>query len=348
MIVIILLIVLFLFATITYKNKKIGRNGFLLWSALILFFIYILKDNDFVPDVNTYQDYFENAYDIKYLFVYQDFEIGYVGVNLLVRFFTDNFYVFIILYSLILVYANIKTMQRYSVNVWLSVALYICSIFFSLFLLRQYLAIAICILSIPFILDRKPVPFILLTVLASLFHRSAMVWSMTYLIYIFPISKKGLCLILLVGVVGILSMELVIDKLLTVGGSLGSKIESYTTGDEIVYSWKNAAMSLSVLMFYLFALGKKLFRLEGAPKFFFLMYCIAFLLNVINMMGTSFSALYRLEPYFSFSLIYLIPHGILYVKKTEGKLFIAGFFMMLFFYSQHSAAMSQRGFQFLF
>ena len=57
--------------------------------------------------------------------------------------------------------------------------------------LRQAIAIGITALSFNFIKEKKPVQFILLVILASLFHKSAIVFLAMYPIYNIKLDKFG-------------------------------------------------------------------------------------------------------------------------------------------------------------
>ena len=57
--------------------------------------------------------------------------------------------------------------------------------------LRQAIAMGITALSFNFIKEKKPVQFILLVILASLFHKSAIVFLAMYPIYNIKLDKFG-------------------------------------------------------------------------------------------------------------------------------------------------------------
>lgn len=126
-------------------------------------------------------------------FLYQDNEhmgLGYkVFVNL-VRLFTSNYSLFLILFAII-TYATIaNTALKFSVNPLASICIYYCSMLGLLGCNRQLLACFICINSLYFIQKRKLLIFMLIVLLASLVHITAIIFLPAYFIFWNDSSKK--------------------------------------------------------------------------------------------------------------------------------------------------------------
>jgi hypothetical protein len=71
-----------------------------------------------------------------------------------------------------------------------SLFIYFCIRFADIAPVRQDLAVSFCLLSIAFINDKKIFPFLLLTLCASFFHKSAILWLISYYIYHKKFSAK--------------------------------------------------------------------------------------------------------------------------------------------------------------
>lgn len=337
-----ILVIIFFVSTGLYNQRKISRKSFALSMSVLLLIVYLFKDNNCLPDILVYQSFYELSYNpYEYLGLTYDFEYGYYLLNKGLHVISNNFYFFIAVYSLIVVGANMIAIERYSCNIWLSVVLYLCSCYFSLFILRQYLAIAICIFSIPYIINRKFLPFFCLTLLATLFHRSAIIWIVAYLISGYKLSKKSL--IAFFACVMLLSFFL--DKGIEWLGQFIPKVATYTTLDKVQYTWKNAVISFFVLGFYMLTIRGRVELLTGHEKFFFLLYCIAFAMEIINLKGTTFSGFYRLLPYFSYAKIFLIPEGIQRISCIQNKILVSLVFIFLYGLLQYNSLL--HGFKFL-
>lgn len=77
-----------------------------------------------------------------------------------------------------------STIKKYSVNVEFSLLIYICLFFLdSLGLIRQSLAVAIVLWGYTFLVEKKPVKFFLVIILASCFHYSAVSAFIIYPVY---------------------------------------------------------------------------------------------------------------------------------------------------------------------
>jgi hypothetical protein len=72
----------------------------------------------------------------------------------------------------------------------ISLFIYFCIRFADIAPVRQDLAISFCLLSIVFIDSKRIIPFLLLTLCAALFHKSSILWLISYPIYHAKISTK--------------------------------------------------------------------------------------------------------------------------------------------------------------
>ena len=120
------------------------------WVFLIL--IYLFKDNTRLPDMETYE--------MAFTYVEMgDFEQGYNILIEILNKISHSFWIFIIFYALFVTTVNIKLQKKYAIMPFFCLLLYVCNSFYSLFLVRQYIAMTICLLTIPYILKRKFIQF---------------------------------------------------------------------------------------------------------------------------------------------------------------------------------------------
>lgn len=98
-------------------------------------------------------------------------------------------------YAVLILTPVAYAIYRYSDNVWISVAVYLCLTFFyaSLNFIRQSIAASILLLAFGLIKQRKIVPVLILAVVAALFHYTALVFIPFYLLsYFLKPTKKTL------------------------------------------------------------------------------------------------------------------------------------------------------------
>lgn len=317
-----------------------GRNRFLLLCFIQLLSIQVLKDYEILPDEMTYKYYYEHySWDL-----YETFEIGFrFFVSILTR-ISPDFYLFIIVYGLIQVITHTWAIKKYSTNFLLTYILFITTSFYALFIIRQYLAIAICLWSIPFIINRNLIPFLMMTALAMTFHSSAIVWIITYAIYYVDLKshlKTGLFFFL-----GIFLINYGIDNFFSYALDSFDKMQYYMTNAEEQYTWKTLAISLSVVVVSTICYGKRVRDLTGSRKLFYLMAWITVAIDTINLMGTTFTAFYRVTPYFSISTAFLLPDALLFLKKPIRYIAIP-IVIALFVWNLIAGINQQRGFGFI-
>ena len=126
-----------------------------------------------------WEDYY-NAFDRSLIFDFDDFEIGYVVFMRLIRSITDNYSVFLIVHAIIVYVLMGITIRKYSPMPTLSLFFLYGFMLPLLGMNRQYLSLAICLLSIIFIFQRRLLPFLLCIFFAFLFHKSALLFLPAY------------------------------------------------------------------------------------------------------------------------------------------------------------------------
>lgn len=114
-------------------------------------------------------------------------EIGYDLYNVIVAYLTANRYIFILLTTFIIYILLFQSLKQYCDNYPFAVILFLALwFFFSFTYLRQVMGATIAWLSINYIIDRKMWKFLLVWLIAFLFHNSAVIFLPLYFI---PIRK---------------------------------------------------------------------------------------------------------------------------------------------------------------
>jgi hypothetical protein len=170
-------------------------KAFLIIAVSIIFIFLALRfdfGNDYMSyyDIhedlqNTQIDSFQDLYSRFNLISYfgKDMEVGYILINQLI----PNFYVLVALISLLNCYALYTIIEKYvQPNYWwFAVFIYVMNPYFMLVhssAIRQSIAISIFILSIKYLVARKPWHYFAAIALCSLFHYSALVLFPLYFV----------------------------------------------------------------------------------------------------------------------------------------------------------------------
>lgn len=135
----------------------------------------------------TFQEYYDlklSDYDLLSSEAGFYFTMWFFG-----RIFKDPQMCFIIS-SLLVTVAVCRFIRRNSVDIPLSLTIYVCLTMFTFNMnaMRQAMAMAICLFSYEFAKERKFIPFVLTVMLAMLFHKTAMCFLP---VYILPVLKNS-------------------------------------------------------------------------------------------------------------------------------------------------------------
>lgn len=142
-------------------------------TALILF--AGLRDSKIGTDTGNYVRFFYFSNNIDYVLEKRD--IGYFLISWFARSMSDSYASVLTLIALIVVSCYLITItrvvKRYETAVYLFIALGAYTFFFNV--ARQGVAASICFFAIPYLLKRRFWPYIALVLIATTFHRSALI-----------------------------------------------------------------------------------------------------------------------------------------------------------------------------
>ena len=197
---------------------------------------------------------------------------------------------------------------KYSENPLFSVLLYLSvgTYMFTLAGLKQAVAIAFIIFAFVQAINKKPVAFILLVMIATFFHQTALVFLVVY-----PLSKIRSLTIqtIIYSVMTFLSFFNAVPILQSFLKLLDNEhYEGYLKEDS-QYSLVSFSIQLLMLLVCLLYNGNSKMDLHTKSVFF----TVSFLGIVMQAYASSFASLFRLSVYFNNGLLVLMPNSL----KTE-------------------------------
>lgn len=221
------------------------------------------------------------------------------------------------LISMYFVYNNISV---YSTSVWKSILLFFIVGFFfdSLNTVRQFCAISITVYSWRYVLQKQLVKFLLVVLLASLFHTSAL---STLIIYFFPhvrFSKRWVTKILIVALIIAPISTLVAPKLI----GLIPAYEQYMDKSVIKYATGSGNVLSYLRMIYpsfLLLIMRGNLKVLYINSYWKLLTNISILGLFILIAFPTTQLMIRLAYYFYFALIFIIPYLFSKIKFPNGK-----------------------------
>lgn len=321
------------FLNIPHKKKEL----FLFVQLSIqLLYVHILKDYTTLPDLPEYVLGYNYAKSltidsVDHIQWYHKFELGWCYLNFILAKFCEHHILLFFITSSIIIGSYSYLSWRYSVNPLFSLFLFFFILYGqSLFVLRQNVAMALCFLTIPYIIKRQIKPFLLIILIAFFIHKTALVFLLIYFMYQLDINKKKLLLIMGGGGIVIVCFSLIISTL----SSYISGFEGYITKENAV-STNYVMFLIQFCVFILFLISDlKMKTLSGINKLLFLMLLVGMIMSFASV-GLN-SILGRFNMYYTSIIFLTIPNFLnFYHGNFRSALNIVVFilFMLLFFRS---------------
>ena len=198
-----LYLLIFFIPVFFFLSTNPGRNqhsSFLFLFLLSLSLFVGFSDMFGGYDRYIYGEIFDNIADITTMkgvyseSIYYNFyssEFGYTFLNVLISFFTENRYIFILIVTLIIYTCLFLSLRKYTENYPLAVVLFMGLWFFFTFTyLRQVLAATIVWLSIQYVVERKFWKFLVVFLIGFSMHNSAIIFFPLYFIPLKKFSPK--------------------------------------------------------------------------------------------------------------------------------------------------------------
>jgi hypothetical protein len=279
-------------------------------------------------DYYIYEQYYSNIemtdynYRIEPLFYLIVYIFNWLGFSFNAFLFTVTFA------SSVLLFYGIKKNTN---SIFIGVIIYIGKlyIFYNFVLIRQMIAISIAWFAIAYLRASLKSKFMLLLIIASLFHVSTLVLLPFLFIEKVEISTKNLFLILGVAVIIALCNNLLVSFLINIIPVLGYRLEYYINKENLINPL-NYIETFSVL--FLTTHYKK--ELKGKIKNFQLYYNLLIAFTFILIAFYNFEDFKRLRDIFLISYITIIPAIISLSKNKIDKLLIGGicciYFLLLY------------------
>lgn len=298
-------------------KKRVKNSLFLIGSFISMWYVHSMVDPNSILDLPTYQEAFTSIRRTPWKALPNhwahetggiNMEMGYLYFNKIIGLITSNFTFFLWIFSFVMLYAYFKTIRKYSPYVFLSVLILLLMPYGqSLFVIRQHMAMALLFSSIPLIIERKLIPFLLVIgVIFYSVHHSCLVFLPVYFIYGFKGKRLIWALIISMGIIA--SFWSIITLI-----SIYLDYEAFTMESSSEHA--NVSTFIQMLLFlvlYIFALGKDLVQ-DGINKLCFCILAISVFLNGMSL-GLNLG---RLAMYYNVIAILSVPLSLKYIHNAQ-------------------------------
>jgi hypothetical protein len=296
-----------------------------------------------------YKELFDSLeLDWTFLLNVYSFDLGYVIFNAIVKIFTDNYTIFLILDSVLALGIVFSFLLKFSPNPNLSFFVFYNAFFVSQFMgsNRRIIAMGAALFVFYYVFTQKKLKYTVWHLLAFLFHRSSIMVGLTWLIpkQLFSVKKISSILVFSL-IMGILELPF---KFIGFLGTVLSTVVNNPLVEKMLFYSENqltvseninplVLMTLSVikrsifLSFYLLIIKVNRHRIDGVTGFFFNLYVVGFAMYMFLNGSPIFQ---MVSTYFTFIEIALIGRMWAFADKHQKTvflfvLFIYGFFQLL-------------------
>lgn len=171
-----LLMLFFVLFWIFLEHKAINRRSFLIPLLAVSLFAGA-RSTRVGTDSWKYALDFVNEVPISNISINENIEPGYNALRLLILSNTHNYFWLFFITAFIICYCFLRTLKKYSDNYLFSILFFITLGTYSFVFngIRQGLAMGVFSLATPYILNKRVLPYIIIVIFASLFHKSALV-----------------------------------------------------------------------------------------------------------------------------------------------------------------------------
>lgn len=296
------LLLSFVLFWILLERKTLNRKAF--WVPLIVLSLFAgMRSYRVGTDSGTYTRHFRSNLNI-YNFEFQEgVELGYQLLEyMLLRINADYFWLFFIT-AIVVVYCYLTIIKKYSMNYCFSVFLFITLGVYTFFFngLRQGLAMAIFALALPYLLEKKLIPYLIICFLASIFHSTALVMIPFY--FLVNLRIKPIYKILATFLGSLLVSRFLVSYIATTN----ERYESYTEVSEEAGGLLTIGFYTILLLFIYSVIRFYNIKDKYIIKLFTLYAVGVVFIIPIAMLGAMASGPQRLISYFTWTLILILP-----------------------------------------
>jgi len=241
-------------------------------------------------------------------------EIGFKWVCLLVAQINNNPRAVIIIFAIATCYFYLKSIWDQSDNKVLSVFIFLTwgYYFFTYNTIRNYFALALVLWSIKYLINKKYFKFIAIVIIASLFHKSALICIPLYFLATRKYSMKHIGILVIISLIAVGFKNQIREIMFTIYPSYENSV--YDTGDISILNILKAIFVIILCLFY----NKKV-KENDLLRFYFNLNIFALLFYTVLYWTPEAS---RIGFYMNATTIFLIPCIVSNISNSKNKLLL--------------------------
>lgn len=329
------LIVSLCFILLVCRNTKwrtIGKDSLQddIFIAFVVYFTFIGLRNGVGYDWPAYVEFFDDCHTDYFDFVARqensNSEVIFQYYLFCLKSLWNNVNFFFAVSTAIDLIVICWLFKKYSVFFMLSMLIYYTLFLDSISIMRNMKSLSIFYLSIPFLIQRKAIPYFILNLIAFGFHTSSIIYFPLYFFITRQFSKRVYILLFVIcHFVFLLKLKILTTVLFAIGGFIGGRVSHVIDGIVFMTDYNNYSfvsvgyferLCTGVLMlFYYDRLMQKGKTIATFYNLFFMFYITRFLLAEFDVLPVRGSFLFMI------SYCILLPQVYAFMKP-KGKIIL--------------------------
>lgn len=319
-------VLFFILIWIMLEKYTLNRKAF--WIPLITLSLFAgIRSNSVGTDSPVYTSLFQMNFNPEYYEFNPDVEIGYQYFEYFLLNVSHNYFILFIISAFFICFCYLKTIKTYSYDYVFSIFLFLTLGVYTLFFntLRQGMAIAIFVLALPYLLNKKFIPYCCICVCASLMHISALFMIPFY--FMVNVNIKGIYKLASVFLVSLISSQIVISHF----AESNKRYEAYANFS----SELGGAYLLgfyTILLFFIYTTNGLYKKQDIFIKKLSEFYALGVMAVIpVLLLGSNPSGPLRLLNYFNWTLVLILPYVFCKINIKFFKLCFCAI-MLVYFY----------------
>ena len=328
-------------ASVKAKEKK--SKLYVVFAGSVLFLVMGLRHKYVGIDTTQYLERYHvsDRYDWSFFLNAQQWikqELAFTLIGKVLQTFDVGNQMYLVLYALFISLCISRLIYKYMKNLFWGFYLHTTIGLFTMSMsgMRQSIACCICWLGIDYIIDKKPIRFCLLVLIASTFHQSAIFFLVFYWIGNVKIKKASgwLAWLFCLAFVFLRPVFVVIlTKLMPVKYSIYGMVSDKNPINPLL-----VAIALLIPMFCLFFWERSKLETEQQERLYSLCFLGSFIYAMITIMSLSSNMIGRMSQYFYIFNVVLLGNVITDIDDYKTRYIVMLFAILLpgymFFKSQ--------------
>lgn len=304
---------------ISHFSRASAEKVFMAVSFFLLTFLNGFRGLEVGNDTPMYVRYFNTLSGLKSIKMYNwRFEFGYRLYNCLISQFFRNAHALLLVSAIVTMVLLFKAFKKvspipvYSVTFFLAAAMY----YNTYNMIRQYLAMVICVQALLFLMEKKRFKFVILTVIAGLFHTTAFLVLVCLLFSLIPYNKNRRYVYVVIGlIVTVFFSSLVIFLV-----RLMPKYSGYLNSESYYLQGKLGTIIRTLIHGLLFWFYDYMYTKYGKDteenKILYFTALAGFFISLISIQGAILS---RIAAYFNIMACIYIPTALSWIPDRKKK-----------------------------